>query len=136
MAANTITLLKKKKVNPKAKPLLIKVSESKGMVKGSIKKISRVLNAVREQKLSDVMNFLYFSPFSAASPVAKIIKSAVANAVDQNKVQDIKDLYIKEIFATQSLVLRRMKAASKGKGSPRKKSYSTVRVQLGIQESI
>lgn len=131
MSANIIQVAKKKK--SKVKPLIMPLAEAKGVVKGSVFKTNRVLDIIRGMEAGKAMQYLYFSPYSCAKSVAKIVKSAVMNAVDLGLVSEtqISSLVISEIFANQGMVLRRMKAASKGKGSPRMKRYSRIFIKIG-----
>ncbi|HEY9885750.1 MAG TPA: uL22 family ribosomal protein [Vampirovibrionales bacterium] len=105
------------------------------MIKGSVDKMKRPLNEVREKKLEEAMTYLQFSDFIASSKVAKLIKSAASNALNLNEGLQLSDLYVSKIWATQSLVLRRFKAGPKGRGRPIKKRYSQVFVELGVLEN-
>lgn len=104
------------------------------MIKGSIEKLQRPLDVIREASLPDVMNYLYFSDLGASPSLAKLIKSAAANAVNLNEGLDLKDLWVSKIWAVKSLELRRMKAGPRGKGRPIRKRYSKVYVELGVKE--
>lgn len=133
MVSNTRIIAPKKKKKKNADILLVQVSESSAIVKGSVEKVNRDLSVVRRLSLPDAMNYLYFSPYGSADDVAKIIKSAAANAMNKGLVNDLKDLIVDEVYATKAFQLKRMRAGSRGRPSPRSKAYSKVFVKLSIE---
>ena len=128
MVANIITKSLKKRIKPSDE--VIQVSGAKTFVKGSVIKVNRVLNIIRGASVKDAMNYLYFSPYSCASDIAKLVKSAIANAYNSGLVKDINELIISQIWSSQSLEFKRMKAASKGRSSPRTKRHAFITVEL------
>lgn len=124
---------KKAKLANKSK-LLVPVSNAKVMIKGSVSKINRDLNVIRGLNLEEAMNYLFFSNYSSSQPLAKLLKSAAANALNKGLVQDLKELVISQVWANKSLQLKRMRAGSRGKPSPRTKVYSNVFVELAIPQ--
>lgn len=110
-------------------------STAVAMIKGSVEKMQRPLNVIRGQSLEEAMNFLLFSSYAASKPLAKLIKSAAANAVNKQEVSEIRSLWVSKIWAVKSLELRRMKAGPRGRGRPIKKRYSRIFVELGVKES-
>ena len=61
------------------------------------------------------MAILLNTPKSASEPLAKLLKSAVANA-ENNFSMDHDKLYVSEVYATAGPILKRMRPASKGRG--------------------
>eukprot|EP00971_Amphidinium_carterae_P113592 2250792-Amphidinium_carterae.1 len=62
---------------------------------------------------------LEFLPWRACGPVAKVLKSAGANAVN-NYNMDKSTLYVQGAFAVRGEYMRRMRLISKGQGHPYK----------------
>ena len=115
---------------------LVALSTAKVMIKGSVPKLNRALSVIRGTRLGEAMNYLYFCGFACGQPLAKLLKSAAANAFDRGLIKDLDQLYIVQIWAVKGMELRRMRAASRGRGSPRRKSYSQVFVSLGMPSGI
>jgi ribosomal protein L22 len=69
-----------------------------------------------------------------SKPLAKLIKSAAANAVVSDSATNLASLYVSKIWAAKKMELRRMKAGPKGRGRPIRKRYSQVYVELGVKE--
>lgn len=110
-------------------------SKAVAMIKGSVEKMQRPLNIIRGMELEEAMNYLYFSTYGASKPLAKLIKSAAANALNTESISDIRSLHIAKIWAVKSLELRRMKAGPRGRGRPIKRRYSRIFVELGVKEN-
>lgn len=103
------------------------------MIKGSVEKLQRPLDVIRGASLVEAMNYLYFSDLAASDPLAKLIKSAAANALNLDSNISLSDLWVSKIWAVKSLELRRMKAGPRGRGRPIRKRYSKVYVELGVK---
>lgn len=94
----------------------------------SPRKVRVVANIVKGKKVPDALSHLDYSAKRAGDPLAKLIKSAVANA----KARDIdtSELVIKDIRVDGGIVIRGMRPRSRGMGSPIKKRTSHVTVEL------
>ena len=77
------------------------------------RKVRLVIDLVRGKKVSDALGILANVNKSASPVVAKLIKSAAANAVNNNKMDESK-LYIKTIFANEGPRLKRYMPRAKG----------------------
>ena len=64
----------------------------------SPRKVRRIADMVRGMDVVSALDLLRFTPHTAASPVSKLIKSAVSNA-EENFGADREVLFISEIFA-------------------------------------
>ncbi|HEY0096349.1 MAG TPA: 50S ribosomal protein L22, partial [Archangium sp.] len=77
------------------------------------------------------LNILRFTSRAAAVPVAKLIKSAVANATDLSKGQvDVDSLYVKTISVDQGPTARRFMPRAMGRASRINKKSAHVHVVL------
>jgi len=100
-------------------------------VRMSPRKLSTVAALVRGKPVEAALNILKFTPRAAAAPVAKLIKSAVANATDKSKGQvDVDTLYVKTISVDQAPTQRRYMPRAMGRATRINKKSSHVHVVL------
>ena len=98
-------------------------------VRSSPRKISLVLDHIRGKKVSEAIRDLDFIRKKISLDVSKTVKSAVANAENNNQY-DIDNLYVKEAFVGKSLVMKRFRPRAKGRAAPILKPYSSVTIIL------
>ena len=98
-------------------------------VRSSPRKISLVLDHIRGKKVGIVLRDLNFIRKKISLDVSKTVKSAIANAENNNQF-DIDNLYIKEAYVGKSIVLKRFRARAKGRASAIKKPYSNLTIIL------
>lgn len=96
----------------------------------SPRKIRLVIDMVRGKKVDDALTVLNFLTTPSAKAVAKVIKSASANA-ENNLEMSSADLRIAAIFADQGHTLKRFRPKSRGRVSPilKRSSHITVLVE-------
>ena len=100
----------------------------------SARKIRPVVDLVRGKKVDEALTILKFVPTPHARVVAKVIKSAAANA-ENNYQLSVSDLKIAGIFADEGRTLKRYRARSRGMASPILKRSSHITVIVTEQES-
>lgn len=89
------------------------------------RKVRLVADLVRGKTAQHALNLLANLPKRASDPMAKLIKSAVANAkVPAN------ELYISKIEVGGGVVFRRMMPRARGRGAPIKKRTSHIKLAL------
>ena len=98
-------------------------------VRSSPRKISLILDHIRGKKVDVVLKDLEFLRKKVTTDVSKTVKSAVANAENNNQF-DIDNLYVKEAFVGKSLVMKRFRPRAKGRASPIKKPFSRITIVL------
>jgi large subunit ribosomal protein L22 len=91
------------------------------------RKVRLVVDMVRGKKVEDALNILKFTTTSAATVVAKLIKSASANA-ENNFQLDPADLKVVYIVADEGRTLKRYRPQSRGRFSPILKRSTHIRV--------
>ena len=69
------------------------------------RKVRIVLDLVRGKDVKEALGILAFTPNHAARDVAKVIKSATANATHNNQLNEDR-LYVKECFANEGVPSR------------------------------
>ena len=96
----------------------------------SPRKIRLVIDMVRGKKVDDALTVLNFLTTPSAKAVAKVIKSASANA-ENNLEMSSADLRIAAISADQGHTLKRFRPKSRGRVSPilKRSSHITVLVE-------
>ncbi|MFC2010691.1 50S ribosomal protein L22 [Chloroflexota bacterium] len=98
------------------------------------RKVRLLVDMVRGKKVNEALTVLRFTPSPTARVVAKVIKSAAANA-ENNFQMPPEDLRIIRIFADEALTLKRFRARSRGRASPILKRSSHITVIVSEQES-
>jgi large subunit ribosomal protein L22 len=94
----------------------------------SPRKLRLVVGLIKKMKPAEAIEKLPFASRRAATDLAKVIKSALANAKNQGVSET--DLIFKEIQIGEGPRLKRGKAASKGAWHPFKRRMSHIRVIL------
>ena len=95
----------------------------------SPKKIRPLTKKITGEKALAVLDLLRFSPKKAAVPLVKVLKSAIANAKNNNKMEPEK-LKIKEILVDAGTTQKRWRAGSKGAAKSILKRTASIKVIL------
>ena len=99
----------------------------------SPQKVRLVINMIRGKKVHEALTILRFLPTPTAKAVAKVIKSAVANA-ENNFQMSPAELRITDIFADKGHTLKRYRAQSRGRINPILKRSSNITVFVAEEE--
>lgn len=99
-------------------------------VRISPRKVRQVVNLIRGKKISDALAILQFTPNGSTDDVAKVLKSAVANA-GHNYDMNVDDLIITEICVDQGPTLKRIKPRAMGRADQIRKRTSHITVVVG-----
>ena len=91
------------------------------------RKVKLVIDLVRGKKVADALGILTNVNKSASPIVAKLIKSAAANAVNNNKMDESK-LYVDTIYVNEGPRLKRYMPRAKGSASSIIKRTSHISV--------
>ncbi|MGD0354244.1 MAG: 50S ribosomal protein L22 [Dehalococcoidia bacterium] len=97
------------------------------------RKVRLVVDMVRGKKVEDAINILKFTPTPAAKAVAKLIKSASANA-ENNFQMDPAELKVVYIAADEARTLKRYRPQSRGRYSPILKRATHIKVLVSEEE--
>lgn len=95
----------------------------------SPKKVREVTRVIQGRSATDALELIRFIPRKSARLVAKTLKSAVANAENNNELS-VEKLTVKFAIVEQGPVLARFKAAARGSAAPRRKKMSHIRIVL------
>ncbi len=94
----------------------------------SPRKVRLIADVVRGKKVTEAINLLKFVDKRAAVPFAKVVESAVANAVVAGK--DPARLIIKKVAVDKGTVLKRFTPRARGSASRVNKRSSHISVEL------
>lgn len=97
----------------------------------SPRKVRIVCDVVRGKQVEQALATLRFTPKAAAEPVAKVIRSAIANAEQKNENLDIDRLFIQTIRVDEGPTLKRFRPRAQGRAGRINKKTSHVVVELG-----
>ena len=92
-------------------------------------KAREVTRAIQGRSASDALDLLAFSPKKAALLVKKTLKSAIANAENNNSLK-VDTLLVKEAVVGEGPTSKRFRARARGSASPLRKRTSHIRIIL------
>lgn len=95
----------------------------------SPRKVSIVLDLIRNKPVEYALAVLDHTPKSACEYLKKLLKSAMANAVN-NYQMDVSRLYVSECFVCPGPILKRIRPMSKGRAYRIEKRSSHVTIIL------
>ena len=96
----------------------------------SPRKVRTVVDTVRGKSVSQALSILAFTRKKAALPVQKLLKSAVANAAENNGISDVDTLVIDRIMVDEGPTLKRYMPRARGRATPIRKRTSHIRIIL------
>jgi len=92
------------------------------------RKVRLVADLVKGKKVSDALAALQFLPKRAAGPVAKLIRSAAANAKERG--ENSNDLTVQSIIVESAGMTKRYMPRAFGRAAPIRRRKSRVKVVL------
>jgi large subunit ribosomal protein L22 len=96
-------------------------------------KVRPLVNLVRGKRVDEALTLLRFTPTPKAKIVAKVVRSAVANAENNFQI-DPADLKVVRIYVDEARSMRRFRPRSRGRVSPIRKHSSHITVVVAEQE--
>ncbi len=100
----------------------------------SPRKVRLLVDMVRGKKVDEALTILRFAPTPTARVVAKVVKSAAANA-ENNFQMSSSDLKIAKIFADEAPTLKRYRPRARGVAGHILKRSSHITVIVTEQEA-
>jgi len=114
------SIQKRKEQQP---PLVAKAKAR--MIRMSPLKVRRVLNQIKGCSYEEALVLLRFLPYRACHPVAKVLKSAAANALNNYSIPR-SYLQVEKAFVENGPILKRIRPRAKGRMYPIKKRTSHI----------
>lgn len=93
------------------------------------RKVRRVVDLIRGKKAGDALTSLRFMPYRGAPFVAKVLRSAMANA-EQKNVPDAEEMLVTAAFVDEGPVMKRMRPRAMGRANIIKKRMSHISIHL------
>ena len=91
----------------------------------SSRKVKIVMDLIKNKGLDEAYAILRFTPKAASEVLYKLLKSAEANAVNNNSL-NYEDLFVAEAFATQGPTLKRIQPRAQGRAFKIQKRTSHI----------
>jgi len=107
----------------------MEVSASLNYLRIAPRKVRLVADLIRGKKVSKIISILSFTNKKAAVPLLKLIKSALANAVNNYKLNP-DNLFLKRILVNEGPKLKRLMPRARGQAFKIEKKTSHVIVVL------
>jgi small subunit ribosomal protein S19 len=112
------------------------MSKNENIVKASVKelriaprKVSVVASLVRDRSVEDALVILAHTPRAAASPLAKLVESVKANAINNHGFKP-ENLQISKIVVSAGAPLKRYRPISRGQAHPFQRRTSNVVIEI------
>lgn len=100
----------------------------------SPRKTRLVADAIVGKRAVDAVDQLRFMPKRAATPVLKLLESAIVNALTTTDA-DKNDLIVKSVRVDKGIVLKRMMPRARGSAYRINKRTSHVAIELGVKDA-
>lgn len=97
------------------------------------RKVRLVLDLIRGKSVEEALAILKFTPNHAATAVAKVVKTAAADATNNFQLNE-NDLYVKACYADEGIVLKRYMPRAKGSASQILKRTSHITVVVSDEK--
>ena len=98
-------------------------------IHASPRKLRDVVNLIRGRDVTNALSTLKLISRTSTIPIEKVLRSAVANAVQLTDVNE-EDLYISKITVDTGPVMKRFRAASMGRAVKIRKRTSHINIVL------
>ncbi|MGE0640336.1 MAG: 50S ribosomal protein L22 [Thermoanaerobaculia bacterium] len=104
-------------------------------LQASAQKVRLVVDLIRGMDVEEAAVVLRTTKKSAAKPVEKLLRSAIANAENRDQNVDVGKLYVKEIFVDGGPSLKRIQANTMGRAFRILKRQSHVTIKLDTRKT-
>ena len=95
----------------------------------SVQKACFVLDSIRGKDLQTALGIVTYNPRYASSLIEKLLKSAIANA-ENNNGMNAENLYEEECYASQGPIMKRVKPRAQGRAYRIEKRMSHITIVL------
>ena len=95
----------------------------------SVQKACFVLDAIRGKNADEALAIVTYNPRYASSVIEKLLKSAIANA-ENNNGMDITKLYVEECYANKGPTMKRVRPRAQGRAYRIEKRLSHITIVL------
>ena len=99
----------------------------------SVQKACFVLDAIRGKDVQTALGIVTYNPRYASSLIEKLLKSAIANA-ENNNGMSAENLYVEECYANKGPTMKRVKPRAQGRAYRIEKRMSHITIVLNERE--
>ena len=103
-------------------------------LQASPQKVRLVVDLIRGKNVEEAATILKLTRKSAARPLAKLLRSAIANAESKEQGVDVGRLYVKEAFVDGGPALKRIRANTMGRAFRILKRQSHITITLDTRK--
>ncbi|NQY80547.1 MAG: 50S ribosomal protein L22 [Candidatus Caenarcaniphilales bacterium] len=101
-----------------------------GFIRQTARKLRRTVNLIRNMKAGEALTTLRFLPYAAATPVKKLLMSAMANAKANHGIENPEELHISQFLVDDKSILKRYRARARGRAFSIYKRCSQMNIVL------
>jgi large subunit ribosomal protein L22 len=112
----------------------VRVSATARYVRGSTRKARLVTAAIRGRSVEEAAALLRFMPQHAAKDVARVLRSATANA-ENNHNLSAEDLVVADAIADEGPTIKRWRPRAQGRAFPIHKPMTHITIVVADQEA-
>jgi large subunit ribosomal protein L22 len=112
----------------------VRVSATAKYLRGSTRKARLVTSAIRGKPVEEAAALLRFMPQHAAKDVARVLKSATANA-ENNHNLSAEDLFIADAVANEGPTIKRWRPRAQGRAFPIHKPMTHITIVVADREA-
>jgi large subunit ribosomal protein L22 len=112
----------------------VRVSATAKYLRSSTRKTRLVTQAIKGKKVEDATAILRFMPQKAAGEVARVLKSATANA-ENNHNLSAEDLVVVDAIANEGPTIKRFQPRAQGRAFPIHKPMTHITIVVSDQEA-
>jgi large subunit ribosomal protein L22 len=116
------------------KTIAIEKNEARAVskyIRMSPSKVRRVLKQIQGKSYKDALILLEFMPYAACDPIIKTLRSAAANAKNNNGFDETK-LSIKSAFSNQGPTMKRFRPRAQGRAFRILKATSHITIIVAL----
>ena len=93
------------------------------------RRLVSLLDAIRGKDVQTALGIVTYNPRYASSLIEKLLKSAIANA-ENNNGMNAENLYVEECYASQGPIMKRVKPRAQGRAYRIEKRMSHITIVL------
>ena len=112
----------------------MRVSATAKYLRGSTRKARLVTTAIKGKPVEEAAALLRFMPQNAARDVARVLKSATANA-ENNHNLSAEDLVVLDAVADEGPTIKRFRPRAQGRAFPIHKGMTHITIVVADQEA-
>ena len=112
----------------------MRVSATAKYLRGSTRKTRLVTRAIKGKRVEEAAALLRFMPQRAAADVARVLKSATANA-ENNHNLSAEDLIVADAIADEGPAIKRFRPRAQGRAFPIHKPMTHITIVVADQEA-